>query len=203
MKRVNFAQLNYFSEVNMKQSFVKIILKFFLFSLFFSLLPLQSESSTKDPTPIVKKMIGFIRYKKNSNALSQIDTETYSSNLLKGEYESLSSDQKKEFEDAVKLYIENKSFPVALKYFDKVDINYEKPIFKGNFYEIPSSILYNGSQQIKFSWILTEKNGSFLISDFLVENKLTSEVNREKLLAVLKKDGFVKMIEKLRDAASK
>lgn len=157
----------------------------------------------KDPTPTIKKMIGFIRYKKNSNAISLIDTELYSANLLKGEYENLSGEQKKEFEEAVKLYIENKSFPIALKYFDKVDLTYEKPIPKGNLIEIPSSILYDGSQRIKFSWILNEKNGNFLISDFMVEDKLTSDTNREKLFAVLKKDGFSKMLEKLKNAASK
>lgn len=160
------------------------------------------ESVSKDPTPTVKKMIGYIRYKKNINAIALIDTETFATNLLKGDYESLSSEEKKEFQDAVKVYIENKSFPIALRYFDKVDINYEKPILKGSIYEIPSSVLYNGSQQIKFSWILTEKNNSFLVSDFLTDGKLISDVNREKqILPLLKKEGFAKMLEKLKEAS--
>jgi ABC-type transporter MlaC component len=160
------------------------------------------EAAVKDPTPSVKKMIGFIRYKKNTNAIALIDIETFSSNLLKGEYENLSSDQKRDFQDAVKVYVENKSFPIALKYFDKVDITYEKPIPKGSMFEIPSSILYNGSQQIKFSWILNEKNNQFLVSDFSMDGKLISDVNREKqLLPLLKKEGFEKMLEKLKEAS--
>lgn len=180
----------------------KTILRFLLIFASISVLSLFANPS-KDPTPTIKKMIGFIRYKKNTNALSLIDTELYSANLLKGEYENLSEDQKKDFEEAIKLYIENKSFPVALKYFDKVDLTYEKPIPRGNLIEVPSSILYDGSQRIKFSWILNEKNGNFLISDFMIEDKLTSDTNREKLFAVLKKDGYPKMLEKLKNAASK
>jgi ABC-type transporter MlaC component len=178
------------------------IVKIVVLTIFLSHIALISNPIAKDPTPTVKKMIGYIRYKKNTNAISMIDTETFSSNLLKGEYETLSSDQKTEFEEAVKQYIENKSFPIALKYFDKVDINYEKPVPRGSSIEIPSSILYNGSQQLKFSWILNEKNGNFFVTDFLTDGKLISEVNREKqILPLYKKEGYAKMLEKLRDAS--
>jgi ABC-type transporter MlaC component len=178
------------------------VVKIAVLMIFLTQNEVQSNPIAKDPTPTVKKMIGYIRYKKNSNALAMIDSEIFSSNLLKGEYEVLTSEQKMDFEEAVKQYIENKSFPIALKYFDKVDINYEKPVSRGNSIEIPSSILYNGSQQLKFSWILNEKNGNFYITDFLTDGKLISEVNREKqLLPLLKKEGFTKMLEKLRDAS--
>lgn len=179
------------------------LMHFILISCIVIFSPIFSNPTPKDPTPTIKKMIGFIRYKKNTNAISLIDTETYSSNLLKGEYENLNADQKKDFEDAVKQYIENKSFPVALKYFDKVDINFEKPISKGSLIEVPSSILYDGSQRIKFSWIVNEKGGNLLISDFMIDDKLTSDTNREKLLAIFKKEGFPKMLEKLKNAANK
>jgi hypothetical protein len=62
--------------------------------------------------------------------------------------------------------------------------------------------LYNGSQQLKFSWILNEKNGNFFVTDFLTDGKLISEVNREKqILPLYKKEGYAKMLEKLRDAS--
>ncbi|MBE7410896.1 MAG: ABC transporter substrate-binding protein [Leptospiraceae bacterium] len=147
----------------------------------------------------VKKMIGFIRYKKNNKAIEFVDTHQFAKNLLKNHFDSLSSSDKKEFENALKEYIINKSFPIALKYFDKVDINYEKPVIKGEEAVIGSSVLYQGSEKVAFSWVLTENNGKFLISDFITEGKRVSEVNRTKQIEPMyKKKGIKEVISILK-----
>lgn len=147
-------------------------------------------------------MIGFIRYNKSEKALAFIDVEKFSEKLLQSEYSKLNDSQKKEFQAAVSKYIVNKSFPVAQKYFDKVDLTFEKETKKGKETTVPASLLYKGSQKIKFAWIMEEKSGKFLVTDFLMDGKRISDVNREQqLLPLLKKEGFESMVKKLNKAS--
>jgi ABC-type transporter MlaC component len=170
--------------------------------IFFVMSPsLLMAQAAKDPVSSVKKMIGFIRYKKNDSAIKYIDTETFSKNLLKSEYDKLDSSQKSKFEITIHNYIKAKSFPIALKYFDKIDITYEKPIIKGKDAELPASLLYKGSEKIQFSWILVEKNGSFLVTDFLTDKKLASDINSKQLLPILQKKGFDELIRQIEKAS--
>ncbi len=161
--------------------------------------PEKSVSPEQSALSSVKKMIGFIRYKKNAKAIEFVDTKQFAKNLLKGNFESLNSKDKEDFEEAIKEYIVSKSFPIALKYFDKVDINYEKPVIKGSEAVIGSSVLYQGSEKVTFSWVLTDNNGKFLISDFITENKRVSEVNRTKQIEPMyKKKGIREVISTLK-----
>jgi ABC-type transporter MlaC component len=163
---------------------------------------LLAQAGSKDPVETVKKMVGAIRYKKNQKALTFIDTEIFSKNLLKGEYESLKPEEKKDFENAVKEFISHKSFATAHHYFHKIDMNYEKPIITGKEARVPSSILHNGSEKIQFSWILFEKDGKYLVTDFFSEGKLASETTRtEQVIPLLKKEGIAKVIEAIKKAA--
>jgi len=176
----------------MKKLFLLIFLIFFAASI-------QAEAN---PTSSVKKLIGFIRYKKTDSALAMIDTKTYSRNLLKNNYDSLSADQQKELEEAVKGYLKAKSFPLALNYFSKIDINYEKPVISGKEAKVPSSILYKGSEKIQFSWVLQEKNGQYLITDFLNDGKLASDTYRTtQVEPVFKSKGFEGLVEAIKKAS--
>ncbi|MCB1178854.1 MAG: ABC transporter substrate-binding protein [Leptospiraceae bacterium] len=175
------------------------MLKKVSFLLILLLFPFQLFSAPKNPVSSVKKLVGNIRYKKNDKAIALIDIKSFCKNLLPGDYEKLSDGDKKKFEDAMKEYIQARSFPVALKYFDKIDINYEKPKKKGNETELPSSIMYKGSEKIQFSWILTNSSEGYLISDFLIKGKLATETNRPKIESAYKKkglDGLVQLIKK-------
>jgi ABC-type transporter MlaC component len=158
--------------------FRKLFSLLILFYFFFTPVLTAHESAI---LPAAKKLVGYIRFKKYDLALSLIDTKTFSKNLLLNHWDKIDPKDQLEFEEAMKEYIKNKSFPIALQYFHKIDINYEKARVKGNEVELPASILYKGSEKITFSWIFTEKNGKYLVSDFLLaEGKLASEVNRVK-----------------------
>ena len=150
--------------------------------LLFSFLPastLLANEATLIPT--VKKLVGYIRFKKNDQAIALIDTKTFSKNLLGNHWDKIENKEQIEFEEAMKDYIKNRSFPNALQYFDKIDINYEKAKVKGSEAELPASILYKGSEKITFSWIFTEKDGKFLVSDFLdSEGRLATTLYGEK-----------------------
>ncbi|TGJ98178.1 toluene tolerance protein Ttg2D [Leptospira langatensis] len=159
------------------------------------------EVSVEEQTlAAVKKLIGFIRYKKNDKALALIHVGKFSDKLLAGH--KISAADRKDFEDAIGEYIINKAFPIALKYFDKIDITYEKPSVNGTNARIGSSILYKGSDQIKFAWILSEVEGAWYISDFETEGKLATEINRVKNIdPSIKKNGVKGTIELVRKAA--
>lgn len=113
-----------------------------------------------------------------------------------------SSAERKEFEDAIAEYIVNKAFPIAVKYFDKIDITYEKPILKDKRIRIGSSILYKGSDQVSFAWILSEIDGNWYITDFETEGKLATDINRTKNIEPsLKKNGVKGTIALVQKAA--
>ncbi|PJZ68985.1 toluene tolerance protein Ttg2D [Leptospira perolatii] len=138
----------------------------------------QASSPEDKALATVKKLIGFIRYKKNEKALALIHTGIYASKLV-GKT-TFSEQEKKDFEEAVKEYIVHKGFPVAAKYFDKIDITYENPVIKNNEIRIGSSILYKGSDKVVFAWILNEVDGNWVVTDFETEGKLSTETNRVK-----------------------
>ncbi len=137
-------------------------------------------SANEQITSSVKKLVGLIRFKKSDQAIAMIDTKTFSQSLLKSHWDNIDKEDQIEFEEAMKNFIKKKSFPIALEYFDKIDINYGKPKMNGKLGEQPASILYKGSDKISFSWILNQVNGKYLISDFSTEGKSASETNRIK-----------------------
>ncbi|TGL55360.1 toluene tolerance protein Ttg2D [Leptospira wolffii] len=182
---------------------------------FFLLLsfPLFSQEETKTPEPTatetvspedqalaaVRKLVGFIRYKKNDKALALVHVGRFSDKLI-GDSKFTAS-ERKEFEEAISEYIVNKAFPIALKYFDKIDITYDKPSLKGEQARIGSSILYKGSDQIRFAWILSSIDGAWYITDFETEGKLATEINRTKNIEPsIKKNGVkgtIQLVQKV------
>ncbi len=161
----------------------------------------STEVSSEDQAlAAVKKLIGFIRYKKTDKALALIHVGRFSDKLI-GDAKFSASDRK-DFEQAIGEYIVNKAFPVALRYFDKIDITYEKPSINGKQARIGSSILYKGSDQIKFGWILSEIEGAWYITDFETEGKLATEINRTKNIEPsIKKNGIKGTIALVQKAA--
>ncbi|EMM76613.1 hypothetical protein [Leptospira santarosai] len=149
----------------------------------------------------VKKLIGLIRYKKNDKAIALIHVKQFSNQLLRSSGKIGDSDRK-EFEEAIGEFIVHRSFPIAHKYFDKIDINYEKPVLKGDNATLASSIIWNGSERITFSWILTKLEGSWYVTDFLNEGKYASETNRIKSVdPSIKKNGIKQTIASIRKEA--
>lgn len=126
---------------------------------------LAAKSLTSQVMSPINKFTGFVRYKKYDKALDYVDLEVFCNSILKGH--KIPAAKKKEFREAVKVYIKKQSFPKVHKYFDKIDVNYEKPIKKSKYVQVPASILYKGKEKISFSWILAKKDGKYQIIDFL------------------------------------
>jgi ABC-type transporter MlaC component len=158
-------------------------------------------AQSKEPAVVVKKLVGLIRYKKYDNAIKLIDIKTFSKNLLPSDYEGFSDADKLKFEEAVKGYIIAKAFPLALKYFGEIDINYEKATMTTNGAKIGSDILYKGSERVKIAWILSKKGEEYLVSDFVAENKLATEVNNKRLEPIYKKKGINGLIQAIEEAS--
>ncbi|WP_061223815.1 hypothetical protein [Leptospira weilii] len=163
-----------------------------------------TETAPSDEEQIVstvKKLIGFIRYKKNDKAIVLIHVKQFSNQLLKS-FGKIGDSDRKEFEEAIGEFIVHRSFPIAYKYFDKIDINYEKPTIKGDNATLASSIIWNGSERIIFSWILTKIEGVWYVTDFLNEGKYASETNRVKSVdPSIKKNGIKQTIALIRKEA--
>nr|WP_232371549.1 ABC transporter substrate-binding protein [Leptospira ainazelensis] len=156
--------------------------------------PEETPSDEEQISSTVKKLIGFIRYKKNEKAIAIIHVKQFSNQLLKSSGKIADADRK-EFEEAISDFIVHRSFPIAHKYFDKIDINYEKPAIKGDNATLASSIIWNGSERITFSWILSKIDGTWYVTDFLNEGKYASETNRTKSVdPSIKKNGIKQTI---------
>ncbi|EMO89413.1 toluene tolerance protein Ttg2D [Leptospira noguchii] len=167
-------------------------------------IPATNETIPSDEEQIVsavKKLIGFIRYKKNDKAIVLIHVKQFSNQLLKSSGKIGDSDRK-EFEEAISEFIIHRSFPIAHKYFDKIDINYEKPVLKGDNATLASSIIWNGSERITFSWILMKIEGNWYVTDFLNEGRYASETNRVKSIdPSIKKNGIKQTIALIKKEA--
>ncbi|MCG6167497.1 toluene tolerance protein [Leptospira sanjuanensis] len=161
----------------------------------------ETPSDEEQIASTVKKLIGFIRYKKNDKAIAIINVKQFTNQLLKSSGKIADADRK-EFEDAIQEFIIHRSFPIAHKYFDKIDINYEKPVIKGDNATLASSIIWNGSERITFSWILMKIEGTWFVTDFLNEGKYASETNRVKSVEPsLKKNGMKQTIALIKKEA--
>ncbi|PJZ58053.1 ABC transporter substrate-binding protein [Leptospira barantonii] len=161
----------------------------------------EAPSAEEQISSTVKKLIGFIRYKKNDKAIALIHVKQFTNQLLKSSGKIADADRK-EFEEAISEFIVHRSFPIAHKYFDKIDINYEKPVIKGDNATLASSIIWSGSERITFSWILMKIDGAWYITDFLSEGKYASETNRVKSVEPsIKKNGIKQTIALIKKEA--
>jgi ABC-type transporter MlaC component len=159
--------------------------------------------SADSSLPTVKKLVGLIRFKKNEQAIELIDVKTFSKNLFKQHWEKLDPKDQDEFIEAMSIYIKNKPFVTAREYFDKIDINYAKPKTKGKSIEIPSSIIYKGSDKINFSWVLSEESGKMKIVDFIdPKGSLASEqFGTTQIIPNYEKKGIKELIELVKKKA--
>lgn len=163
-------------------------------------------SESQQAISTIKKMIGFIRYKKNEKALRYIGVQQISQFMLGKNYTKITPAQKTKFHWQVGKFIELRAFPQAYKYFKDIDLSFDKPKIKGRKAQVKSSLLYAGSEQMIFTWVLTKVGNKYLVTDFLNEKGVSSmKTNRDRqVLPLYKKQGmpgvldrFDKLIKKL------
>ena len=140
-------------------------------------------------------------------ALSFIGTEEIASYLLDTHYKELSEAQKKQFIALLGEYIKVRAFPLAIKYISDIGISYDKPTTKNNKIYLKSSVVYNNSEKLLFTWVLKKRKEKLLIVDFLNEqNESSMKNNRDlQILPSYRKRGaveflnnFEKIVEKLK-----
>ncbi|MCB1172543.1 MAG: ABC transporter substrate-binding protein [Leptospiraceae bacterium] len=159
--------------------------------------PLFADGSAALAT--VKKLVGFIRYEKNDLALRQIGLQPVSQFLMGSHYEKATVAQRIKFQSLLGEYVELRAFPLALQYFKDIDPSYDAPVQKGQQMHVRSSLLYAGSEQIVFTWVLSEHEGQWVITDFLDQRGVSSmSTNRDKQIQpVLKAKGVVGLINQM------
>lgn len=157
-------------------------------------LPAQdtSEAASKS-LAATKKLIGFIRYEKSDAAMALIGIDAMSRYLLGKTYAQAKPEDLQKFKSLLGEYVRLKAFPLALKYFKDVDLSYDQPVINGKEARIKSSLLYGGSEQIVFTWVLTEESGAYVVTDFLDMKGVSSmQTNRDKQIQpLLQKKGLV------------
>ncbi|MCR9145401.1 MAG: ABC transporter substrate-binding protein [bacterium] len=168
--------------------------------LVFSAAPVAADG--KSALASVKKMVGFIRYQKNGLALKQVGLVPVSQYLMGSYYDQATPEQRARFQELLGEYVELRAFPLALKYFKDIDLSYDEPTVKGDAVHVRSSLLYAGSEQVVFTWVLKEHDGKYVVTDFLdATNKSSMKTNRDKQIQpVLKQrgiDGLIKQMEQV------
>lgn len=169
-------------------------------TLALSLLLLPVALPAQDPGEVAtkslaatKKLIGFIRYEKSDQAMALIGIDAMSRYLLGATYAQAKPEDLQKFKSLLGEYVRLKAFPLALKYFKDVDLSYDQPVVKGKESRIKSSLMYGGSEQIVFTWVLTEENGAYVVTDFLDTKGVSSmQTNRDKQIQpLLQKKGLI------------
>ncbi len=150
------------------------------------------ESPEAKSLSTVKKFIGFVRYKKDEPAMKFIGIDLMARGLLMKSYDTAKPEELEKFKSLLAEYIRLKAFPLAVKYFQDIDLSYDKPVVKAKESRIKTSLLYAGSDRVSFSWVLAEAADGWLVVDFLDEKGVSSmQVNRDKQIQpVLKKSGM-------------
>ena len=150
----------------------------------------------------VRKFIGYVRYSKKSEkfagkAIEMIDLDDVCNLLLDNKFNALSVEDKNKFKSLIGEHVQLKAFPQALKYFEKIDLVYGKPTTQADRITIPSTLVYKGSDRIKFSWVVSKKN--YKIVDLLNEKNSSSmkESRDTQILPYFNKQGIKGLNEKL------
>ncbi|MEQ9363014.1 MAG: ABC transporter substrate-binding protein [Leptospirales bacterium] len=173
-----------------------------IIGLVLSTAPLAADADGKAALAAVKKMVGFIRYEKNGLALKQVGLVPVSEYLMGDFFAQATPAQRTRFQELLGEYVELRAFPLALKYFKDIDLTYDEPAVKGDVVHVRSSLLYAGSEQLVFTWVLAEHDGRYVVTDFLDStNKSSMQTNRDKQIQpVLKQrgvDGLIKQMEQV------
>ncbi len=173
--------------------------------LVFSANPVAAEGDGKAALAAVKKMVGFIRYEKNDLALKQVGLVPVSEYLMGSYYSKATAEQRSRFQELLGEYVELRAFPLALKYFKDIDLSYDEPVVKGDAVHVRSSLLYSGSEQLVFTWVLAEHDGKYVVTDFLdASNKSSMKTNRDKQIQpVLKQKGVAGLIKQMEQVVEK
>lgn len=155
----------------------------------------------------IKKFISYVRYSDKgadftAKAIDMLDLDYVCNYLIANNMSKLSPAEKAEFKALIGEYVRLNAFPTALKYFAKIDLVYSKPQEKEGLIIVPSTLLYKGSDRIKFSWVVLKSN--YKIVDLLNENAVSSmKGNRDsQILPFYQKKGIKGLIEKLKEINS-
>lgn len=153
----------------------------------------------------VRKLIASVRLKANEKALGFVGLEQMCGYLLDKDYDKLTPEQKQKFQKLLGEYIELRAFPLAIQYIGKVDLSYDKPVFKENKVHVKSSVVYRGSERLVFTWVLTKVGENYLITDFLtIKGNSSLETSRDKQVQpVYKKQGAEGLLKTLEAAVKK
>lgn len=183
----------------------RILMIFAIVGLILSSVPVAAEADGKAALSTVKKLVGFIRYEKNDLALKQVGLVPVSRFLMGDYYDQATPDQRARFQALLGEYVELRAFPLALKYFKDIDLSYDEPVVKGEQVLVRSSLLYAGSEQVVFTWVLEEYEGQYTIVDFLDNGgKSSMTTNRDKQIQpVLKQKGVAGMIAQMEQVVAK
>lgn len=167
--------------------------------------PIAAETDTKAALSAVKKLVGFIRFEKNDLALKQVGLVPISRFLMGSYYDRATPEQQTRFQTLLGEYVELRAFPLALKYFKDIDLSYEEPVIKGRQVLIRSSLLYAGSEQVMFTWVLEQHDGQYTIVDILDNGGKSSILtNRDKQIQpVLKKNGVAGLLTQMEKVVAK
>ena len=169
------------------------------------LTPVQAAPDVDDALSSVKKMVGLIRYGKNDLALKSIGLPQATAYLMGSYHGQATLDQLGQIEGLLGEYLKVSAFPLARKYFEDIDLSYDKPVVKGDAVHIRASLLYGGSEQIKFTWVVVESDGEYVVTDFLDDrNQSSLKASRDKQIQkVLQRKGIPGLIKAMETAVEK
>lgn len=162
------------------------------------------DAESKKVHASIKKMLNFALRQKPDEAMKQVGVEQMSKFLLGNKADKATPEQRQKFKELVRKNIELRAFPVVEEHFKSVDIPLEKAVFKGSEARVKSSLLWGGSEQVSFTWILSKDGDKYVITDFINSKGQSSmEQNQKNVQKVIETEGMDKLLANFEEQLSK
>jgi len=149
--------------------------------LTFSISKTLAKDNDKNVTAPIYKMLVYAKKNKDDKALKYIGISSMA-NFLLGKYQKkATAKQKKIFENLLKDNIKYQGLPKVAEYFPSVDVPLVKPVYKNAKAFVESSVIYAGSERLKFQWVLAKVKNKYVIIDILNDGKSSLEKNKTRI----------------------
>lgn len=171
--------------------------------------PAAPDANAAEMQSTIKRLIGAVRYKRDSTALSTF-AGAEQAEFLAGSYWAKATDaQKTEFVSLFHQMFASIAFPRIRQNFEKLEtILYDKPTVRGDKATLGSTIVILHpvkKQEIVATYDLIKKDGKWLVVDVTVkgDKSMLTNIRDEQVQKLLAKGGWDHVLELMRKRVAK
>lgn len=171
--------------------------------------PAKAADGSAEMQATIKRLIGAVRYKRDSTALSTFAGTEQAEFLAGAQWAKATDAQKTEFVTLFHQMFASIAFPRIRQNFEKLEtILYDKPTVRGDKATLGSTIVILHpvkKQEIVATYDLIKKDGKWLVVDVTVkgDKSMLTNIRDEQVQKLLAKGGWDHLLELMRKRVAK